>query len=204
MPIIVSLRRIKVKDRFPGHLFLGQAHGLGQGLVGLNKPVLPILIKDHGWHRIQDDLEFLLLPPQSLFGLAAGRDVVDNGVEQIPALEADGSAVNLHVPHVAPGQAVPEEKMAALQRHGPLHLLKYLVPGEQVDIGDAPGNEFCMSAAVISTGRRVGIHNAPGGRVDQQHHRMVMREKAAVACLALLQIRLGLPALGNVGKSSSA
>jgi hypothetical protein len=104
----------------------------------------------------------------------------------------------------SPGQAVSKEKMAALLRPGPLHFLKYLVLGEQIDIGYLPGNELFMSVAVEITGCRVGIHQVSGGRINQKHHRMVILEKAVVAGLAFPQVCLCPPALGDVRESGSA
>ncbi len=44
-----------------------------------------------------------------------------------------------------------------------------------------------MGIAVESRGRRVGIYDVSGGRVNQEHHRMVELKKATVAFLAFLQ-----------------
>ena len=133
---------------------------------------------------------------QLALALQALGDVVHDGVQELLPVHADGAAVDLHRVDLPARQAVRAQEMPPQAVLGPGEGAFGLALVNDRDLGQAPVHQLRPLVAVEAAGRGVGVHNLGGLGVQQQHHRVVVLEQAAVALLALLQRLVGLAQAG--------
>ncbi len=116
---------------------------------------------------------------------------MDDGIQELPALDGDGTAVDLDVADRAVGKAVPEKENSLFFLHGPIHFQADIPGVQHVDVADPERFQLPGRVPVESDGRPVGIHDPSVFGIDDQHDGVVVPEKAFVQFLAIPEKRVG-------------
>ena len=130
-----------------------------------------------------------LAPGQGLFDPLALGNVIDDGVEQLPAAQLDRAAEDLDNPNRAVGAPVAKGEVSAPLTDGRRHCTANLLLAQGVDIGNPLSGQPLARPAVKGAGGRIGVHDRAVLRVDDQHRGMIVVEETAVVALPLLQFR---------------
>jgi hypothetical protein len=112
------------------------------------------------------------------------RDVVDDRVEQAPAVDFDRPRVHLDVADLARGQAMAEAEGVLALAGGLAHGGVDLRHGQAVDVGDLALDQLVAGVAVEGAGRGVGLHDPTRVGVDEELHRQILLEDLAMDVLA--------------------
>jgi len=135
---------------------------------------------DERLHAVEHGEELFPLGPQGGLGVPAGRDVVHDRVEQLPAPETNRPARDLDVPDRAVGKAVPEPELALFLFRRLLHLPAHQGLAERVDVADAHGLQRPGRVPVKPQGSPVGVHDPAVPGVDDQHDGVAVAKEARI------------------------
>ncbi len=158
----------------------------GQLQPGIHALVFQDMV-NHGGDIPQHRLQAVMLGDQLPLHPHPLADIVDNGVKQGAPIELNGAGKDLHITDPAVGPAMLELKVMTLLAVGPSHFGFDLLFGEGVDLADPLKAELLPTPAVVGGGGGVGVDYHPVGRIDNQHHGVVVGEEAAIAGLAFPQ-----------------
>ncbi|MQM39463.1 hypothetical protein KBTX_03489 [wastewater metagenome] len=95
-------------------------------------------------------------------------DIVNDGVEVLPAVDEHGSRVHFHLPQLTVRGTVAEAEEALLLPAGPVDLPRQHVRGKRVQIADVQGGDLTAGVAIEREGRVVGVRDTPRRRLDEQ------------------------------------
>ncbi len=130
---------------------------------------------------------------QGVLGQPPLVDIVDDGMQEIPAPEADGPAEDLHLPDLTAGEPVLEEEMHALFDLGSLQLSEHGLRGQPVDVRNPHARKDLPGIAVVIAGGIVGLHDLARFRIEKQHDGWAVLEEGPVTFLAVPKGILHLP-----------
>ncbi|MQM39453.1 hypothetical protein KBTX_03479 [wastewater metagenome] len=95
-------------------------------------------------------------------------DIVNDGVEVLPAVDEHGSRVHFHLPQLTVRGAVAEAEETLLLPAGPVDLPRQHGRGKRVQIADVQGGDLTAGVTVECEGRVVGVRDTPRRRLDEQ------------------------------------